>query len=126
LNKIGVVNSSLIGMNLWLIPQISEHCPNKLPLLLEIMKIWLNWFGLASTLIINLGIVHLWITSVDVIKHRIGVLIGKKIKLSVSNNRKLFSFKVSDCFMKQSIVLELKSDNSYDQYHWWPIIFNVR
>jgi len=101
-----------MGIKLWLIPQISEHCPNKLPLLLEIIKIWLNWFGLASTLIISLGIVHLWITSVDVIRHRIGVLIGKKMKLSVSNNRKLFSFKVSDCFMKQSIVLELKSDNS--------------
>lgn len=109
-----------------MIPQISEHCPNKLPLLLEIMKICLNWFGLASTLIIKLGIVQLWITSVDVIRHRIGVLIGKKIKLSVSNKRKLPNSKLSLCFIKQSTILELKSDSSYDQYHWCPIIFSVK
>lgn len=66
------VDSTTIGMNLWLIPQISEHCPKKIPGRYIIVVIWFNRPGVESILIPRDGIVHEWITSVDEVKIRIG------------------------------------------------------
>lgn len=81
------IESIMIGINEWFIPQISEHCPKKDPDLLEIIEIWFNRPGVASILIPKEGIVHEWITSVDVIINRIWQLIGIGVELSTSKNR---------------------------------------
>lgn len=78
------MDSILIGIKLWLIPQISEHWPKINPGLL-ILTIWLfNWFGIVSILILIEGIVHEWITSIEVKINWIGILKGIIILLSVS------------------------------------------
>lgn len=59
------------------------------------MKAWFIRPGVASTLIPKAGTAQEWITSVDVVKIRIGVLYGKINRLSTSSNRnweKLFFF----------------------------------
>lgn len=63
--------STTIGINLWLAPQISEHCPKKIPGRLEKKLIWLRRPGVASTLIPSLGTVQEWSTSAAVISIRI-------------------------------------------------------
>ena len=63
-----LIDSILIGIKLWLIPQISEHWPNKIFGLLIIIFFLLIWLGIESILIFNDGIVHEWITSKDEIK----------------------------------------------------------
>lgn len=55
-----LIISAWIGMNLWLIPQISEHFPNIIPGLF-----CFNWFGMQSIFISIDGIVHEWITSMQ-------------------------------------------------------------
>lgn len=45
-------------MNLWLAPQISEHCPKKSLLRLEENLIWFNRPGVASILTPKAGIVQ--------------------------------------------------------------------
>lgn len=55
---IKLIDSNLIGMNLWLIPQISEHCPYIIVGLKVIKDILFNWFGIASILILREGIVQ--------------------------------------------------------------------
>lgn len=62
-----LIDSILIGINLWLIPQISEHCPYIIDGLLIINLKLFNWFGIESILMLIDGIVHEWITSIDVI-----------------------------------------------------------
>lgn len=52
-------------MNLWLIPQISEHCPNIIVGLLIIVVRLLIWLGMQSILMLIDGMVHEWITSVE-------------------------------------------------------------
>lgn len=76
-----------IGINLWFDPQISEHCPKNIPGWLIIKFLWLIRPGEASIFNPRDGIVHEWITSVDVINIRICVLNGKINRLSVSSNR---------------------------------------
>lgn len=60
-----------MGINLWLIPQISEHCPKYNPGRFINKLIWFIRPGIASILIANLGIVHEWITSSEEINKRI-------------------------------------------------------
>lgn len=76
-------------MNLWLIPQISEHWPRIIPALLILINWLFNWLGIESILIFIEGIVHEWITSIEVIINWIGKLKGKIILLSVSSKLKL-------------------------------------
>ncbi len=40
----------MIGINPWLMPQISDHCPNKMLILLIIKILLLIWLGIASIL----------------------------------------------------------------------------
>ena len=61
-----------MGINLWFIPQISEHCPKKIPGRLMKSKVWFNRPGIESILIPKEGIVQAWITSIDVVKIRVG------------------------------------------------------
>lgn len=85
-----LVISIIMGINLWLAPQISEHWPKNVPGRLEIEKHWLRRPGTASILIPNDGIVHEWITSMDEMRYLMLVLIGIISLLSVSNNRNEF------------------------------------
>jgi hypothetical protein len=81
-----------MGINLWLIPQISEHCPKYIPGRFIKRLIWFIRPGIASILIAKLGIVHEWITSSDEIKSRILNLNGIIVLLSTSINRKFSLF----------------------------------
>jgi hypothetical protein len=74
-------------MNLWFIPQISEHCPKYNPGRIQNKFNWLIRPGTASTLIPNDGIVHEWITSKEEIIIRNEILKGIINRLSVSNKR---------------------------------------
>lgn len=56
----------MIGINLWLIPQISEHWPYIILGFIVIKIKLFNWFGIVSILIFKEGIDHEWITSKDV------------------------------------------------------------
>jgi len=56
--SLGVVTQARIGINEWLVPQISEHCPENSPRRLENKKIWLRRPGRASTFTPIEGIVH--------------------------------------------------------------------
>lgn len=67
-----LVDSITIGINLWLMPQISEHCPKKTPGRYIIVVIWFSRPGVESILMPNDGTVHEWITSVDEVRIRIG------------------------------------------------------
>lgn len=79
-------------MNLWLIPQISEHWPKNNPGRIENKFNWLIRPGIASTLIPKDWIVQEWITSNEVTINRIEILNGIIKLLSVSNNRNWFKF----------------------------------
>lgn len=85
-------DSNLIGIKEWLAPQISEHCPKKIPVRLIKKFVWFNRPGVASILIPNEGIVHECNTSAAVTKIRVWKLNGIIMLLSVSNNRKLLLF----------------------------------
>lgn len=84
--------SIMIGINLWLIPQISEHCPNIILILFVWMIELLIWLGIASILMFIEGIVHEWITSIEDTIIIICVLNGITILLSVSIKLKLNLF----------------------------------
>lgn len=86
----------MIGMNLWFIPQISEHWPNKILGDFVNNKVWLIRPGIASILIPIEGIVQEWITSIDEINNRMGVLYGITSRLSTSNKRKLNFFEMGE------------------------------
>lgn len=77
-----------IGIKEWFAPQISLHCPIKIPLRLINVKIWLIRPGVASILIPSEGIVQEWITSSEEIKNRSEHWIGIIKWLNVSNKRK--------------------------------------
>jgi len=86
----GGILSITIGINLWFVPQISEHCPkNKLDRLIK-KFVWFNRPGVASIFTPKAGIVHEWRTSAAVTKIRICLLTGKIIRLSTSNRRNPF------------------------------------
>ncbi|KRY03010.1 hypothetical protein T03_2723, partial [Trichinella britovi] len=59
LNAEIVVNSIVIGMNLWFTPQSSEHCPYMIPGSVDSVVVELMRPGIASILIPSDGIVHL-------------------------------------------------------------------
>lgn len=66
MNIVGEILSITIGMNLWLAPQISEHCPKKIPVRLGKNLVWFSRPGVASIFTPIDGIVHEWITSAAV------------------------------------------------------------
>lgn len=114
----------MIGINEWLIPQISEHCPQNNPGRLQIMLIWFNRPGQASIFNPNLGTLNEWITSIDEINNRIFKFIGIIKCWSVSNKRKfnLWKFEIIN---ESKFNLFIKSEYSNVQYHWCPIILIV-
>lgn len=67
-----LVDSMTIGINLWFVPQISEHWPKYNPGRYIYNKDWFNRPGVESILIPKDGTVQEWITSMDVVKIRIG------------------------------------------------------
>lgn len=67
-----LVDSITIGIKLWFNPQISEHCPKKIPGRYINNIDWFNRPGVESILIPIEGIVQAWITSIDVVIIRIG------------------------------------------------------
>lgn len=115
--------SIIMGINLWLTPQISEHCPNIIPGRLILNLPWLIRPGVASILIPNDGIVHECNTSAADTRIRICVFMGKIIRLSTSNNRN--SLLLFNGFIYESNSKLLKSEYSYLQYHWCPIALTV-
>lgn len=63
--------STTMGMNLWLAPQISEHCPKNSPGRFVKKFTWLSRPGTASALTPKLGTVQEWRTSAAEIRVRI-------------------------------------------------------
>lgn len=114
-----------MGINLWFAPQISEHWPKNNPGRYANNIIWLIRPGVESILIPNDGIVHEWITSVDVVIIRIGILNGIITRLSTSNKRNRFNDSYVFVIYESNSVSG-KSGYSYDQYHWWPIALIVK
>lgn len=101
--------SIVIGINLWLAPQISEHCPNIIPGRLILNLPWFSRPGVASILIPRAGIAHECKTSAAVTKIRIWVFMGNTTRLSTSKSRNSFS---SAGFMYESNSILLKSEYS--------------
>lgn len=106
-------------------PQISEHCPKNNPGRLIKKLDWFNRPGVPSTLTPKAGTVHEWITSAAEIKIRILIFIGNTVRLSTSNKRKLLFLNSLVGIIYESNSIELKSEYSYLQYHWCPIVFKV-
>jgi hypothetical protein len=71
-------------MNLWLSPQISEHCPYRVPGRLIENLIWFSRRGVTSVFTPSLGTVHECKTSAAVTVIRVGEFIGNTTRLSVS------------------------------------------
>jgi hypothetical protein len=84
--------SITIGINLWLAPQISEHCPNRSPGVLIKNDDWFKRPGIASAFTASEGTVQEWITSAAEIKTRVEILIGIGVRESTSKRRKEFPF----------------------------------
>lgn len=80
---------------------------------------------MPSTFTPNEGIVHEWITSIEVTNIRIFEFIGRITRLSTSRSRNLFKSKFSWGTIYESNSIFLKSEYSYFQYHWLPIDFKV-
>lgn len=110
INEFILILSIIIGINLWLDPQISEHCPKYKPGLLIENLSWLIRPGEASIFIPRVGTVHAWITSEDETSMRIWVLkgIGKRLSTSKFRNIDLILL----LFIYESISMFLKSDIS--------------
>lgn len=83
--------------------------------------VWFKRPGVESILIPRAGTVQAWITSIDVVKIRIGKLNGRTQRLSTSNNRNSLIFNWSVGIIKESNSIFKKSEYSYVQYHWCPI-----
>lgn len=116
-----LVDSITIGINLWLVPQISEHWPKNNPGRFIISMVWFNRPGVESILIPKAGTVQAWITSIDVVRIRIGKLNGRIHRLSTSSRRNSLIFNWSVGIIKESNSIFKKSEYSYVQYHWCPI-----
>lgn len=112
-----------MGINLWFVPQISEHCPKKIPGRLIRRFIWLSRPGVESILIPRDGTVHEWITSKEEVRIRIGRLVGRTHRLSTSNSRNSLFISWLVGIIKESNSIFMKSEYSYLQYHWCPIDF---
>lgn len=77
MNALGVMADTTIGINLWFAPQISLHCPVRIPGRLINKISWLIRPGTASTFIPREGMVHEWITSSDVTSIRMEDRMGR-------------------------------------------------
>lgn len=64
-------------------------------------------------------------TSIEVVRRRIGYLYGKTHRLSTSKSRNSLGQSWLVGIMKESKLIFWKSEYSYLQYHWWPILFIV-
>ena len=116
-----LVDSMTMGINLWLIPQISEHWPKNRPGRFINSMVWFNRPGVESILIPKEGTVHAWITSKEVVKIRMGNLYGRIQRLSTSKRRNSWGKSWFVGIINESNSTEEKSEYSYLQYHWWPI-----
>jgi len=117
-----LVDSTTIGINLWLIPQISEHWPKYSPGRFINNIVWFRRPGVESILMPKEGIVHEWITSMEVVKIRIGKLNGRIQRLSTSKRRNSLGISWLVGIIKESNSKDEKSEYSYLQYHWCPIV----
>lgn len=97
------IDSIIIGIKLWLVPQISEHWPKNNPDRLIKKLIWFNRPGVPSIFTLRLGIVHEWITSIAVTIIRIFKFIGNIIRLSISISRKLLILLLGIIYESNSI-----------------------
>lgn len=120
-----LVDSMTIGINLWFVPQISEHCPKNSPGRFMNNIVWFKRPGVESILIPRAGTVHAWITSIEVVNMRIGNLKGKIQRLSTSRSRNSFIVNWFSGIINESNSMFIKSEYSYLQYHWWPIVLMV-
>lgn len=119
------VDSTTMGINLWFAPQISEHWPKNSPGRYINNPDWFKRPGVESILIPNDGTVHEWITSADVVRIRMLKLYGKTHRLSTSRSRNSLSLRSGVGTIKESNSRFRKSEYSYLQYHWWPIVLMV-
>jgi len=101
-----------MGINLWVMPQISEHWPKNSPGRFINNMVWFRRPGVESILIPREGTVHAWITSIEVVKIRIGILKGKIHRLSTSNKRNSLFIRLLRGIMKESNSILLKSGYS--------------
>lgn len=76
---------------------------------------------MESILMPREGMVHEWITSIEVVKMRIGKLKGKMHRLSTSNRRNSLVESWLVGIINESNSIGGKSEYSYLQYHWCPI-----
>lgn len=93
-------------------PQISEHWPKYNPGRFIISIVWFKRPGVESILIPRAGTVQAWITSIDVVKIRIGKLNGKIHRLSTSKSRNSLFFNWSVGIIKESNSIFKKSEYS--------------
>lgn len=120
-------NSRQMGINLWLAPQISEHWPKNRPGRWLSKLTWFSRPGHASAFTPILGTAHECSTSVDPISIRIPAPQGRTVRLSVSNKRAAPPSLSGTMYASNSTPSPRipKSEYSYDQYHWCPIVFTV-
>lgn len=116
-----LVDSTTMGINLWLIPQISEHWPKYSPGRCMIIRDWFSRPGVESILIPIEGTVHAWMTSIDVDSSRIGKLKGIMHRLSTSKRRNSFNWSWLEGVINEVNSILKKSVYSYFQYHWWAM-----
>lgn len=125
MNIFGEIFSITIGINLWFAPQISEHWPKEIPVWFGKNLVWFSRPGVASIFTPIDGIVHEWITSVAVTIIRICDLNGITVRLSTSRRRKVDLLFIIVGIIYESNSMFLKSEYSYDQYHWCPMALIV-
>lgn len=114
-----------MGIKLWFSPQISEHWPKNNPGRIMINVVWFRRPGVESILIPREGRVQAWITSAEVVRIRMGKLKGRIHRLSTSRSRNSLGIKLEVGTINESNSILKKSEYSYLQYHWCPIVFKV-
>jgi hypothetical protein len=108
-----------MGIKEWFAPQISEHCPENIPIRFLWIISWFSRPGDASALTPIEGMVQEWITSADVTSTRIWVFAG------INTLSEHFSSRIV-VFGSMNISASFSFDgSSWDQYHWCPVAFTV-
>ena len=125
MNESRLMASITIGINEWLAPQISEHCPYKILGLLIIREVWFSRPGIESIFTLSDGIVYEWITSDAVTSSRISVFTGRIARLSTSSNRISPIFRFIVFSINELWLIRGKLSYEYLQYHWWPVALIV-
>lgn len=87
IQSFALITSRAIGMNEWLAPQISEHCPYMVAGCRGLITSWLRRPGIASALTPREGTAHEWRTSAAVTRIRVSTPHGRISLLSHSNKR---------------------------------------